>query len=210
MRRTVSVVAIVCAVLGVAACSSGGSSNKVKVSTIAWPAPADPMARAQAAGLVPETAEHLTYHVHAHLDVFVNGQKVVVPAGIGINIDDPGVHVFPNIAGATGYGGINPPCAQPCISPLHTHDVSGVLHTESSTVKDNTLRQFFIEWGVRLDANCVDRYCRPATKIAVYVDGKPFPGDPRTIALSNFKEIAIVIGTPPSEIPKTGDFSTLR
>ena len=47
MRRTVSVVAIVCAVLGIAACSSGGSSNKAKVSTIAWPAPADPMARAQ-------------------------------------------------------------------------------------------------------------------------------------------------------------------
>jgi len=167
------------------------------------------MARARAAGVVPEKAERLTYHVHAHLDVFVNGQKVVVPAGIGINIHDPGVHVFPNIAGATGYGGINPPCATACISPLHTHDVSGVLHTESSTVKDNTLRQFFVEWGVTLNANCVDRYCRPATKIAVYVNGKPFTGDPRTIALSNFKEIAIVIGSPPANIPAKGDFSTI-
>ena len=29
--------------------------------------------------------------MHAHLDVFVNGKPVTVPAGIGINIHDPGV-----------------------------------------------------------------------------------------------------------------------
>jgi hypothetical protein len=31
------------------------------------------------AGLEPERAEFLEYHVHAHLDVFVDGQKVTVP-----------------------------------------------------------------------------------------------------------------------------------
>lgn len=206
MRRTVSLVAVVCAVLGVAACSSGGSSNKPKVSAITWPAPADPMARARAAGLVPETAERLLYHVHAHLDVFVQGQRVIVPAGLGINIHDPAVHAYDNVAGAKGYGGIDPPCASPCISPLHTHDVSGVIHTESSTRANNTLRQLFVEWGVKLDANCVNRYCRPATKIAIYVNGNRFTGDPRTIELSNRKEIAIAIGTPPAQIPNSPGF----
>jgi len=167
------------------------------------------MARARAAGLVPETSEHLEYHVHAHLDVFVNGQRVTVPAGLGINIHDPGVHSFPNIAGAVGYGGINPPCMQVCISPLHTHDVSGVIHTESSTRKDNTLGQLFVEWGVKLDAKCVERYCSPTTTIATYVDGKPYNGNPRQIDLSNLKEIAIVIGTPPAQIPSVGDFSSV-
>ena len=211
MTRTLRLAAVLCVVLG-AACSSS-AAPKVDSSSpakkVEWPAPADPLVRARAAGLVPETAEHPTYHVHAHLDVFVNGQRVTVPAGLGINVHDPGVHMFPHIAGATGYGGINPPCATPCISPLHTHDVSGVIHTESSTKADNTLRQLFVEWGVKLDANCVDRYCRPATKIAIYVGGNRFTGDPRTIALSNFKEIAIVIGTPPAQIPKDGDFSSL-
>ena len=200
-----------------AACSSSGKSSSASTSTtsttraptaIVWPAPPDPLVRARAAGLVPETAEHLTYHVHAHLDVFVNGQKVTVPAGLGINIHDPGVHTFETL-GAPSYGGINPPCAQPCISPLHTHDISGVIHTESATVKDNTLGQFFTEWGVRLDDKCVQNYCRPGTKVAVFVDGTPFAGDPRTIDLANLKEIAIVIGSPPARIPSVGDFSAL-
>jgi hypothetical protein len=167
------------------------------------------MGRARAAGLVPETSEHLEYHVHAHVDIFVDGRRVTVPAGLGINIHDPGVHSFPNIAGAVGYGGIDAPCQQACISPLHTHDVSGVIHTESSTRKDNTLGQLFVEWNVKLDTKCVERYCRPTTTIAVYVDGKPYNGDPRQIALSNLKEIAIVIGTPPAQIPSVGDFSSL-
>ena len=119
------------------------------------------------------------------------------------------MHSFPNVGGSTAYGGINPPCAQPCISPLHTHDVSGVIHTESATHKDNMLGQLFVEWDVKLDAKCVDRYCMPATKIATYVDGKPFAGDPSKIDLSNQKEIAIVIGTPPAQIPSVGDFSTI-
>jgi hypothetical protein len=202
------VVAVVLAIVG-GACSSSGKPATSKSKTIVWPAPADPMARARTAGLVPETSEHLEYHVHAHLDVFVNGERVTVPAGLGINIDDPGVHVFPDIAGATGYGGIRPPCDSPCISPLHTHDVSGVIHTESSTRKNNTLRQLFVEWDVKLDAKCVDRYCEPDTKIAIYIDGERFTGDPRTIDLSDRKEIAIVIGTPPAKIPSEGDFSSL-
>jgi len=178
-------------------------------TALVWPAPPDPMTRARAAGLVPETAERLTFHVHAHLDVFVNGQKVTVPAGLGIDITNPGVHEFANIAGATGYGGINPPCATACISPLHTHDVTGIIHTESATVKLNRLGQLFTEWGVKLDKNCVNTYCKPSHKIAYYVNGKPYTGDPTTIPLSNLEEIAIVIGSPPAQIPATADWSQI-
>ena len=41
------------------------------------------------AGLEPAQREHLDYHVHAHLDIFLDGRPVVIPAGIGINVDDP-------------------------------------------------------------------------------------------------------------------------
>jgi hypothetical protein len=171
-----------------------------------WPAPSDPLARAAAAGLVPETVEHLAFHVHAHLDVFIDGAQVVVPAGIGINISDPNVKQGPGPGGATAYGGITG-CAQPCISPLHTHDVTGILHTESESTTPNTLGQFFTEWGVTLSSTCVGEYCSPGTPVAFYLNGAHFSGDPTTIQLTDHLEIAIVIGTPPPVIPATADFS---
>ena len=166
------------------------------------------MQLAAKAGLVPETAERLEYHVHAHLDVFVDGAHIRVPAGIGIDTTNPAVHRF-TILGETGWGGIDPPCDAPCISPLHTHDVSGVMHTESATRKNNTLGQFFIEWNVKLTSQCVATYCKPTTPISVYVNGSAFTGDPTTIPLSNYKEIAIVIGKPPAQIPASFDKSLI-
>ena len=142
MRRAVTLAAILCMALG-AACSSGSSSPKPAASkpaastptasNIVWPAPADAMARTRAAGLVPDTHENFVHHVHAHLDVFVDGQTVTVPAGIGINIHDPRVKVFPRSTSRArrATGASTRPARQPCISPLHTHDVTGIIHTES-------------------------------------------------------------------------------
>jgi hypothetical protein len=207
-------------VAAVAGCGGGGGTGDstsqapateqepataVAKATVLWPAPPDPIKRTVAAGLKPELKESLTYHVHAHLDVFVDGKPIVVPAAIGINIHDPGVQRFKEPDGSVSYGGITG-CRKPCISPLHTHDVSGILHTESATAKYNTLGQFFTEWGVRLSKFCVGEHCSPEP-IAFYVDGKPYKKNPGDIELSDGKEIAIVIGTPPAQIPKTADFS---
>jgi hypothetical protein len=181
----------------------GGSPN---TASVVWPAPPDPMARTVQAGLKPQPKEFLTNHVHAHLDVFVDGQRVTVPAGIGIQITDPAVRHGTEPDGSVTYGGIQL-CNDPCISPLHTHDTSGILHTESASATPNTLGEFFTEWGVPLDASCVATFCSPATTIAVYIDGEPFTGDPRGIELTDHREIAIVVGTPPSVIPKSADFS---
>ena len=165
-----------------------------------WPAPGDPLGLTRKAGLEPETHEFLDYHVHAHLDVFVNGEPVVVPAGLGIAIDDPAVQ-HDVVDGTDNYGGIDPPCAEPCISPLHTHDVTGVVHTETKDRIPNTLGQFFMEWGVALDQSCVGGYCEPEASVLVYVDGRAYEDDPAAIELTDGKEIAIVVGTPPEEIP---------
>jgi hypothetical protein len=152
------------------------------------------------AGLKPERAEFLQYHVHAHLYIFVNGKPVRVPAGIGINIHDPGVHHAKLKDGTTGYGGISL-CEKVCISPLHTHDDTGYLHTETKTVSPNRLGQFFTEWGVRLDRNCVDGYCKPKAPIVIFVNGQRYTGDPRRIELADRTVIVIVIGSPPPSIP---------
>jgi hypothetical protein len=166
-----------------------------------WHAPPDPMRRTRLAGLTPERFEHLAYHVHSHLDIFVNGKPVKIPAGIGIETADPGVHSGPLPDGSTAYGGIRR-CNRPCISPLHTHADLGLLHTETSTPTPNRLGQFFTEWSVRLDRRCVGGYCRPDS-ILVYVNGKQYHGNPRWILLANHTEIAIVIGTPPKTIPRS-------
>ena len=189
-----------------AAASSRAAARSDQATAVVWPAPPNPMERAVQAGLEPQPKEFLTNHVHAHLDVFVNGTRVTVPAGIGINIDDPDVKRLPDPNGVIGYGSIVL-CNEPCISPLHTHDATGILHTESASAVPNTLGEFFTEWGVALDASCVATFCSPTTKIAIYVDGAPTTGDPRAIQLTDRREIAIVIGTPPAEIPKAADFS---
>ncbi len=166
-----------------------------------WPAPADPIGLTRQAGLEPETHEFFAYHVHAHLDVFVNGAAQPVPAALGIDIHDPAVHSGPAPDGTTEYGGINPPCGKPCISPLHTHSDDGVLHTESQRNEPNRLGELFTEWAVALTPTCVGGYCKPKAPIAFYVDGKRYSGDPSAITLTDRKEIAIVIGKPPGSIP---------
>jgi hypothetical protein len=149
----------------------------------------------------PGKAEFLQYHAHAHLDVFVNGRPLFVPAGIGIDTANPDVLTEKRLGGIVVGAGLKQECDVPCISPLHTHALDGVLHTETKTPQPNHLGQLFTQWAVRLTSNCIGGYCKPAVPIKIYVDGKVETGDPTQIELSNLREIAIVIGTPPATIP---------
>ena len=157
------------------------------------------MERVAAAGLPGFKQEQLFFHVHAHLDVFVDGQSVEVPPGIGIG-GDPKVRYFVS-QGQPVVGAPASPCSRPCVSPLHTHDGSGVLHVENDKERQIDLGQVFTEWGVRFTAECVGGYCAPDKPHKVYVDGKEYTGDASGIVLKNLEEIALVIGTPPAKIP---------
>lgn len=181
--------------VAVAGCADNTNNLAARAAPPEWPAPPNPMELTRKAGLTPQPAEFLKYHVHAHLDVFFNGEPVVVPAGIGINPRDPAVETD-----STGVG-LAAVCKQPCISPLHTHQTDGVLHTETKTRAPNTLGQFFTEWDVELSRANVGEYRDRNTALAFYVDGKAFHGDPDKIELSDGREIAIVIGSAPDEIP---------
>jgi hypothetical protein len=194
-HRLRRVLALICVVLLVAACAPTGAPSTLPTPATSvaplelWPLPDDPMGLAREAGLEPLPSETLEYHLHAHLDVFRDGRPVIVPAGIGIDIDDPGVKRFDGPLGV-GYGGIVEPCDDACISPLHTHDPDGVIHTESPTPALNTLGQFLIEWGVELPADA-----------KAYVNGHEHTGDIGAIELADGLEIAIVMGQPPAVIP---------
>ena len=201
-RAVVLTLVVSCSLVACGDDDAGSRSTSAALDLPSWPAPEDPVDRTVAAGLEPLVRESLENHRHSHLDVFVDGEPVTVPAGVGIDITDPGVKHFPDPA----YGGIEE-CAEPCISPLHTHDETGILHTESPAEDLLTLGQFFVEWDVRLDDRCVGEFCEPATDIAFYLDGEETDGDPAEITLDDRLEIAIVIGTPPATIPETADFS---
>jgi hypothetical protein len=209
-------IAVACTVLVAASCGgtvasgaaltpSGAMASPAGGPKLLWPAPSDPLERTVEAGLEPAPKEFLVNHVHSHLDVFIDGAPILVPAAIGINIEDPEVRKFDLPDGTVSYGGIEM-CDQPCISPLHTHDESGIIHTESVDPEPHTLGQFFIEWGVELSETCVGEHCAP-TPIAVYIGGELYEGDPGAIELTDQKVIVIVVGTPPAVIPSTADFS---
>jgi len=200
-----------------AGCGSGGSSSgsstasastaptavpphlEVNAGPAPWPRPDDAIQRVAAAGLPAFKSEQLFYHVHAHLDVFVDGKAVVVPAGLGIGGDKNAKVEVQN--GQTVSGLVGGKCSQPCISPLHTHDESGILHVENDKERQITLGQLFTEWGVRFNTDCVGGYCAPDKPYKVFVAGQPFTGDASTIVLKNLEEIAVVIGAPPTTIP---------
>ena len=142
--------------------------------------------RLAAIGLPALKAEGTTLHIHQHLDVFIHGKSAGIPAGIGINE------------------------FQFFISPIHTHDTTGVMHIESPVLQVFTLGQFFDIWGVRFTKNCVGGFCQEGdVPLRVYLNGKEYTDDPRNLALQAHQEIVIAYGTDqelPSPIPEMYTF----
>jgi hypothetical protein len=137
-----------------------------------WAAPADASGAVAAAGLPMLGAEGTALHIHAHLDVIVNGRPVTVPAEVGI---DEGAQK---------------------ISPLHTHDTTGVIHIESPTQAEFSLGQFFSEWQVSLSGSNIGALKADGTHLLkTYVNGQPYTGDPAGLVLKAHDEIALVYGT---------------
>ena len=129
-------------------------------------------ARLNALGLPPLSQQGTVLHIHQHLDLYLNGKQVAVPANVGI-----------------GHG-------QSSFSPIHTHDRTGILHVESPTKTVYTLGQFFGVWGVRLSAQCIGGYCaRDGRTLEAFVDGRRVSGDPARIPLRAHEEIVLAFGT---------------
>lgn len=157
----------------------------VRTTEAPWPAnSSQALDRADAIGL---PAEGTTMHIHPDVQVFVHGEQETVPEGIGIS----------------GNGGAS----------LHTHSADGVVHVESSVVRDFTLGEFFDVWGVRLTGNCLGGYCEQGQdRLIVFKDGNRMSGPVRSVVLDDQSVVVITFGTPeelPDPIPSSFDFSTV-
>jgi hypothetical protein len=134
-------------------------------------------------GIACNSMEQFAMHIHAHLDIIINGVYFLVPSQVGI----PGN----------------------CFYWLHTHDESGIVHIEAPMLRDFTLGQFFDIWGKKLSNDQIFNYVADANNpLNVYINGTKVPDGTnyRDIKLNAHDEIAIVYGTPPSTVPSSYKF----
>jgi hypothetical protein len=135
--------------------------------------PTDAEAAVGKAGLEPvEDVVPRPLRLRAHLDVFIDGHVVTVPKGIGV-VDEKRS------------------------SPLFTLDESGVIHVASPR-EEATFRlgQFFHQWNVKLDKDCVAGFCastNPDKQLLAFINGE-LAADPSTVQLINGAEIVVWYG----------------
>jgi len=165
-----------------------GRGSPPPVSSASDLAPAPSYAFHPAVGSIPcESTERVTYHVHAHLAVFVNGKPAGVPYGIGI--------AEPRQARNTAGGPFV--ASGSCFYWLHVHDDTGVIHVEAANRQTFTLGQFFDIWQQPLSASQVGPQ---QGTVYAYLNGEKQTGDPRTIPLAAHNVIQLDVGqdTPPA------------
>ena len=122
-------------------------------------------------------ANDMPMHNHVSLNVTIDGKPTIVPASIGIT--QTGIFADPSLFGDHSldkYG-------MEGMSPLHTHDYSGVIHVESNTVRNYTLGEFLDIWkGLNIEGR----------NVIASVDGKPI-SDFRNIQLMDNAKILLDI-----------------
>lgn len=161
------------------ATNQSGSLPGLQVNDKPWPAEIGHLRERLSLLHLPALLQEGTaLHIHEHLDIFIHGVSNPVAQDIGVNE------------------------MARFISPLHTHDDSGIIHVESPVVATFTLGQFFDIWGLQFSKICIGSYCTNATStLKIFVNGTLYQGDPHALILAPHQEIVVTYGTE-SEIPK--------
>jgi hypothetical protein len=122
-----------------------------------------------------------TFHQHAHVSIFLNGQALAIPANIGI---------------------VNTSPTTQCFYTTHTHDLSGMIHMNASAAGTFTLGQLFAVWGHQLtSSNIADLTGMPVVVYVVDNGTVTSPTNWADIELRSHREITIQVGTAITEIP---------
>lgn len=85
-------------------------------------------------------------HWHPELKILIDGEEILIPAGIGLTGDH---------------------------KPLHTHESNGTLHVENQypTKKNMRLGYFFEVWDKEFSNDCIFTYCTATGTLRMTVDG---------------------------------------
>jgi len=137
------------------------------------------------AGISCDAMEGQRIHIHQHLLILDHGDSVPVPYNVGR------------------------PSSNQCLYWLHTHTPDGVIHIESPANRTFTLGDFFAIWGQPLSATrAASAFAKKGSKLKVWVNGKPYAGDPAKIPLVAHADIVIEAGPPFPAPPKFTDWNT--
>jgi hypothetical protein len=135
------------------------------------------------AGISCDAMEGQRIHIHQHLLILDHGNPVPVPYDVGR------------------------PAGNQCLYWLHTHTPDGVIHIESPANRTFTLGDFFAVWGQPLSTTrAATAFTKEGSKLKVWVDGKPYAGDPAKIPLVRHADIVIEAGPPFLTPPKFTDW----
>ena len=128
------------------------------------------------AGIQCERQEYGNFHIHAHLDIFIDGKPHAVHESIGI-------------------------IERTCLYWMHTHDRRGIIHVESPEARAFTLGQFFDIWKATQKGAPATKETPK-----IFVNGKPVNGRLEQVEIAPLSEIVIVYGKAPASILSTYDF----
>jgi hypothetical protein len=131
-------------------------------------------------GVECNRTEQLNYHVHTHINVFVDGREQEVPDDVGRLTS--------------------------CLYWLHTHAMNGVIHVEAPQTREFTLGQFLDIWQQTHDSTEFFNSVQ-GMNVTAYVDGEQFEGSYRDVPLQSLEQIALVYGEPPADIPDEFNFA---
>ena len=114
-----------------------------------------------------------------HVEVFAADRVLLLPAGIGAR--RPWRTLDGRVTNARCYGG------------LATLDPTGLVLVRPGSRL--TLADLFRAWGEPLSRTRLASFTAPAgTQVAVYVDGRPWPGEPAAVPLRRHAEIVLEVG----------------
>jgi hypothetical protein len=124
----------------------------------------------------------IAYHIHPHLSLFMNGEQIAIPLGLGITpVREQGGFAAP-VTGIT-----------PCVYWIHTHDATGLLHVEPPTDALLTLGQVFDVWGQPLSRSNVAGF---SGNVTAFVNGQRYNDDLRALRLEPRMQINLQVGSP--------------
>jgi hypothetical protein len=137
-------------------------------------------------GIPCQSNEQLAVHFHAHLSILVNGNETNLPAGVGIDQSTQ------------------------CFYWLHVHATDGVIHIEApkaSAARKFTLGDAFDIWKQPLSSTRIGAtVLTKDQKLVMFVDGKPYSGNPRSIVLAAHTLVVLEVAPPEATPPPTFTF----
>lgn len=137
-------------------------------------------------GISCDAQEGQRTHIHQHLVIFDHGKPVDIPPNVG------------------------QPAGRRCIYWLHTHTPDGIIHIEAPNDRSFTLGDFFKVWGQPISkTQAATAKGSAKLPLKVWVNGKPYSGDPAKIKLDAHTDIVIEAGPPFPPPPRFTTWGTL-